>query len=219
MDERVKDIIIDVEQLGEWSSEIDHRKESKLVQEIVLAIKSTMREKNLVYLTAPQIGYQRRIFCVKFDENDYRSFINPMVENLTNFTLARESCLSLPDKSFIRPRFDKMTIFYLTPMGKVESRQLIGKAAHLVQHCVDHLDGLLLCDVGLEVDELYDNASEDERAEVLQAYMESLDIRSKKLNEEIENDAELKELNDAAKFIASVKTGETKLAGVSEQSE
>ena len=75
----VKEIITDVDSLSEWSSEIDTVKEGKLTQTIVLSLKGTMRENNLQYLTAPQIGYNRRILCLRFGDNDYRTFINPAI--------------------------------------------------------------------------------------------------------------------------------------------
>ena len=59
MDKYVKEIITDVDKLGEWSVEINTQKEGKLLQEIVLSLKQTMRVNNLVSLAAPQIGYNR----------------------------------------------------------------------------------------------------------------------------------------------------------------
>ena len=49
-----KQVITDVEKLYDWSVEIDPRKEGKELQNIVLELKTTMRENNLEYLTAPQ---------------------------------------------------------------------------------------------------------------------------------------------------------------------
>lgn len=203
-----KDIITDETILGERADEIDPRKEGKLVQEIVLALKTTMREKNLEYLTAPQIGYMKRIFCIRFGNNDYRSFVNPVIYNNIGFTLLRETCCSIPDKTFIRPRFNTIEAMYMTPLGKSESRKIVGRSAQVFSHCVDHLDGLLLPDVGLEIDELFDNATEEERDEVIKAYMESLDVRQKELEKEIEETEELKEMNDAINFITKVQKGE-----------
>lgn len=211
MNNNVKEIITDAAKLDTWCKEIDPQKEGKLTQEIILALKSTMREYKLDSLTAPQIGYNRRIFCMRFGENDYRTFINPMIENNTDFHFAKEKCSSIPGKEFIRPRFGSIRLFYVTPLSKYEARNIVGRAAVVVQHCIDHLNGLLLSDVGLEIDELWYNATEDERAEVLKAYSESLDIKQKALDTEISETEELKEINDAAKFMASVQSGETQI--------
>lgn len=209
MDKYVKEIVTDVDKLSEWCIEIDTRKESKLLQEIVLSLKQTMREKGLISLAAPQIGYNRRVFCIRFGESDYRTFVNPIIENNTAFQFARESCSSIPDKTFIMPRFGNVSVYFTTPLGKVESSKLVGLAAFKFQHCMDHLNGMILSDIGLEIDEMFDNASEEERAEVLRMYAESLDIRQKELQQQVQEDQELKQIDDASKFIASVKAGET----------
>ena len=211
MNKNVKEIITERANLEEWSVEIDPQKDGKRTQEIILALKGTMREQDLYYLTAPQIGYNNRIFCIRFGSNDYRTFINPSVENNVGMTMARECCNSIPDKEFIIPRFSKIKFYYLTPLGKVESATLAGKAAQVFQHCLDHLNGLLVDDIGLEIDEMFNNATEEEQAEVLRMYAESLDIRQKELNKQIQEDKELKDINDAIDFIASVKDGSTKI--------
>lgn len=207
----IKPIITDPSLLNEWCYEIDPIKDGKECQEIIKCLKATMRENDLVYLTAPQIGYQKRVMCVKFGKEDYRTMINPMTENVSKIQFTREKCSSIPDKEYVLPRFTTTTIIYTTPLGKIETRKILGKSAFVIQHCVEHLNGTLISDYGLEIDELWDKASEDEQAEVLKAYAEALDIREKKLKAEIEADKELKDINDAAQFLKSVQTGETTL--------
>lgn len=209
---RVKEIITDYDALSNWSVEINPLKEGKLAQEIILSLKATMREKGLQSLTAPQIGYDRRILCLRFGDNDYRTFINPAIDNNSGITMSRESCSSIPGKEFIIPRFGKIKFFFTTPMGKVESATLVGRAAYVFQHAMDHLNGMLVSDIGLEIDELFDEATDEERAELIRMYAEALDLRHKELTQEISEDKELTELNDAIKFISSVKEGSTVLA-------
>lgn len=206
-----KEIITDQYILSDWCTEISPKKEGNLLQEIILTLKATMRKFDLVSLTAPQIGYQRRVFCIKFGKNDYRTFINPMIDNNYNFQFSREKCSSIPEKTFIYPRFGKVHAFFTTPTDKVETTTLVGRSAIVFQHCIDHLNGVLLSDIGLEIDEQWDLATDDERAEVLKMYAESLDIKQKKLEKEINNDEEAKKINDASKFINSVKDGKTTL--------
>ena len=208
---RVKDIVTDYSALSNWCVEIEPKKEGKLAQEIILALKATMREKNLQSLSAPQIGYDKRIFCIRFGDNDYRTFINPSIDNNSNITMSREKCSSIPEKEFIIPRFNKIRFYFVTPLGKIEQGNLVGRAACVFQHCMDHLNGMLIEDIGLEIDELFDQATEEEREEVLKMYAESLDLKLKELNKEIEEDKDLKNINDAVKFINSVKDGSTEL--------
>jgi peptide deformylase len=205
----VKEIITDEEALGQWSEVIDPKKEGKLCQQIIGELKATMRAKDLEYLTAPQIGYNRRIFCVKFNGNDYRTFINASISNMAKMTIARETCNSIPEKRFIRPRYNMIEVIYYTPLNQIEARKIMGRSAWVIHHCVDHLDGSLTSDIGLEIDDMFDKATDEEREEVIKMYMESLDIRQKQLREEIETNEELKKMNDAIKFMDSVRKGET----------
>ena len=98
---------------------------------------------------------------------------------------------------------------YQTPLGKIESRQMLGQAAIVFQHAVDHLDGLTLRDVGLEITEEFDKASDDERVELINMYLESLDLKRKEIEKEIEENPELKQVSDAIDFLESVQKGET----------
>jgi hypothetical protein len=51
--------------------------------------------------------------------------------------------------------------------------------------------------------------SEDDKAQLIQEYMESLQEQQKTLNELIQEDPETKEIQDGMKFMESVKKGET----------
>ena len=211
----VTEIITDVDKLGNRSDEIDPRKQGKLVQEITLALKRVIREKKITALSAPAIGYPYRIFCISFDKGtNIKTFINPIISDAEGFEFSREKCTSLPDKEFIRPRNSKITLLYMSPMGKIETRKVAGLTARVIQHEIDHLDGLLLSDIGLEIDEQFDNASDDERAEVLNAYMDALDIKRNTLTAEIKADKELSQLSDAIDFMTDLAAGKVQAESV-----
>ena len=99
---------------------------------------------------------------------------------------------------------------YQRPTGEAESNRLLGKAALVFQHEMDHLEGVLISDIGLEVIPEFDEATDEERAEVIKEYLDSLDIRVKEINKEIEEDPELKQIDDATKFMTGILTGEIK---------
>lgn len=207
----VKEIITDLEKLSDRCDEIDVRKDNALMREIILDLKQTLRENPIgVGLAANQIGYDKRIFVINFN-GDLRTFINPVISQVKGFTLNRESCLSLPGKSFIRPRHNEIMVIYQTPLGKTESRKIVGLAAYVFQHELDHLDGLTLADIGLEVGEDFDKASEEEKNELINAYLDSLDIKQKQLEKEIEEDKDLKQTSDAIKFMEALQKGEVQL--------
>ena len=206
-------IVTDLEQLSIRADEVDVRKENNDIRNIVVKLKEVIRENNLTSLAAPQIGIDRRIFVINFN-GDMRAFINPIITEVKGIELSRETCSSIPDKTYIRPRHNEITTMYQTPLGKIESKKLLGASARVFQHCIDHLDGLLLSDIGLEIDEMFDKAIEEERLEVINMYLDSLDIKRKDIEKEIAEDKDLKEISDAVKFMESVEKGEIQVEQV-----
>ena len=209
----VKTVITDYEAYNDRADEIDLRKEGKLAQQTILDLKHTMKHYNYVCLAAPHIGVNKRIVCINF-KGDIRTFCNPLMTGSEGFELSREKCPALNNKEYIRPRQNKVTIMYQNPMGKVVSQTFSGLAARVMQYGIDILDGLLLSDVGLELDENWDKATEEQRDEILGLYLESLDIKRKDIKKAIEDDPEAKQMMDAIEFIESVQKGDTKLGSI-----
>lgn len=206
---RVKEIVTDYDILSERCDEFDLAKKNKDVQNIVLCLKNTIRANDgMLGLSANQIGFDRRIVVLNFN-NDLRTFVNPIITRVDGFELSRETCHSIPGKTFIRMRNSRIWVTYQTPLGKIESVELNGVAAKVMQHHIDHLDGLLLSDVSLEIDEEFDNATDEERAEVIKMYLDSLDITAQQLSSEVESDEDGKKLSEAIRFMESVRKGET----------
>ena len=208
-----KDIITDEVALSERAEEIDTLHDSQLLQEIVRYLKRTLRKRDdLFALSAPAIGYNKRVFCMKFENDQIKTFINPVIESYSpnGMQLSREKCSSIPGKEYIRVRNNDIRVMYQRPTGDAESNRLLGKAALVFQHEMDHLEGVLISDIGLEVIPEFDAATDEERSEVIKEYLDSLDIRLKQTNEEIQNDPELKQIDDATKFMTGVLTGEVK---------
>lgn len=211
MKKNVKEIITDEMQLFERAVEIDTRTQNKEMREIISALKKTIKENDISALSAPAIGYNRRIFCVSFSDSEIKTFINPIIIPGGELTISRETCQSIPGKTFLVPRNTEVSIMYQDPLGRPQSRKLRGIAASVFQHEIHHLDGLLISDIGLEIDEQFDNASSEEQEEVIQAFLESLDLASKEIKKEINADSELKKLSDGIDFITKVQTGEIEL--------
>ena len=86
-----------------------------------------------------------------------------------------------------------------------------------IRHELDHLDGLLISDVGVEIDEDFHNATEEEQQEVINAYLDALDIKKKEIDTEINTTPELKQLSDGIDFMESVYKGETKIEPIKEE--
>lgn len=207
------DIITDVEILSARADEIDVRKSNKEVRDLAVKLKNAVREHNLASLSAPQIGVNKRVFVINFS-GDIRTFVNPIISGVKGFELSRETCSSIPDKTFIRPRHNDIQVMYQTPLGKIESKRLVGMAAKVFQHCIDHLDGLLLTDIGLEIDEKFDNATEEEKVAIINMYLDSLDIKQKEIETDIKEDADAKQLFDGIRYMEKVQSGEIEVERV-----
>ena len=213
----VKDTVTDELQLSERAVEIDVRTQATEMREIIKALKDTMRAKGLSSLSAPAIGYNRRIFCIDFKDSEIKTFINPIIAQAKGMQLSIEKCVCIPDKEFMRPRNNDLMIIYQRPTGQIENRQIVGMSAIVFQHELDHLDGLLISDVGIEIDEDFHNATEEEQQEIINAYLDALDIKKKEIDTEINTNPELKQLSDGINFMESVYKGETKIEPIKEE--
>lgn len=209
-----KDIVTDYEKLSERCEEIDTTKKNSSVQEVIIKMKQIMRSDSTVLgLSANQVGEKDRIICINFD-GDIRTFINPIIENAKGLELSKETCHSIPGKTFIRLRHPDITVTYQTPLSKIQTVNFKGMAARLMQHHIDHLDGILLSDIGFEIDASWDAATDEERKEVIDYYLDSLDMSSNEILKDIADDKDAKQLADAIRFMDSVKKGETKIEKV-----
>ena len=206
----VNDIIKDYDKLSERCEEVDLTKKGSEVTNIVARMKRVIEDGNLKGLSANQIGYSKRIICINFN-GKIRTFINPIIEKAEGIELSEERCSSIPRKRFIRIRNSKITVIYQTPLGKVESAVFQGLAAKVLQHHIDHLDGILLSDIGLPIDYKWDKASDEERQEVINMYLDALDMTADELKTEAAEDPDTKQIMDAIAFTESVKRGDTKI--------
>ncbi len=212
----VKPIITDLVELDKLgrAEEIDPRKENKLMREIISNVKRTMRKNNLVSLSAPAIGYNKRIFCIDFSDKEIKTFINPLVTNLSGMELTREVCSSIPGKEFIRPRNSTIDIIYTTPQGMIKSNSFKGLAASVIQHEIDHLDGITLADIGLEIEDDFNTATDEEKFEIINMYLDSLDMTREDLIKDFQQDENLRQEYEADKFMEMLGQGKIKLEAV-----
>ena len=190
------------------AQEINREKDGKLLREITADIKKTMRKNGLTSLSAPGIGYNKRVFCIDFSDQEIKTFINPVITNAEGLQLAKEICSSIPGKEYIRPRNTTVDIIYETPTGKIKTNRFSDVAAFVIQHEIDHLECVTLEDIGLEIESDFEEATQDERNEIINMYLDSLDLRQKDLDTEIESDDELKVVSERLKFTEALAKGE-----------
>ena len=194
--------------LSKRALEIDTKNQAQMMREIIQDIKSTMRVTGLKHLSAPAVGHERRIFCIDYEDLEIKTYINPIIADAKGLTLSREIDPCIPDRTYLIPRNTEITTIYQRPTGQTETRQLLGMAAIVFQQELNHLDGVLLSDIGLEIDEDFDNATEEEQQEIIGMYLDALDLKGKELDKVIQEDPELKKLDDGIKFLEKVAKGE-----------
>ena len=70
--------------------------------------------------------------------------VNPVITSRSTTTvLGEEGCLSVPNARGQVPRAEQIHVRYLTLQGEVKEKTLNGFPARIVQHEVDHLNGIL----------------------------------------------------------------------------
>jgi len=147
----------------------------KKVKEIIKDLKDTLsiqKDPEGVGLAAPQIGKGVRIFYI--NHKDYSEiFINPVVlsQGPIRKTEAKnklmEGCLSLPHYYGPLTRASSVTLKYLNEDGIDKVKTIRGFLAQIIQHEVDHLNGVLFVDRLLEQKKkLYKLEADEEWEEV-----------------------------------------------------
>lgn len=113
----------------------------------------TMHDANGAGLAAPQIGVDRRLVIFGFKADQQRNLDDPVPETiLLNPTIevlddvvedGWEGCLSVPGMRGVVPRQGRIRYTGFDPYGNAIDRTASGFHARVVQHEVDHLDGIL----------------------------------------------------------------------------
>lgn len=201
-------LVENIQEKIDRAEEIDIVSDKKLVKKIIHELKNYMQLHEINSLSAPMIGYNKRILCIKFDDG-IRAFINPLITKSFGLHLVRTKPVYVSSE-YILPYHDSVIAMYQdinSVNDKNQSNRFEGLASELFQQEVNLLDGVLVSDYGLEIDENFDKASEEEREELIKAYMEILEKANQASQEEIENDPELHKMFDAVNFMTDLAEG------------
>jgi peptide deformylase len=100
--------------------------------------------RNGIGLSAPQLGYSKRIFALKMPGESVRVFANPIVHTASdNVDLQWEGCLSFFEVRAQVPRALEVTISYWDEYRTEHTEIFLQGHARLIQHEIDHLNGTL----------------------------------------------------------------------------
>jgi peptide deformylase len=114
----------------------------KLVDEMITACRNV----NGIGLAAPQIGKSLRVCIINLEHMGLPPFalINPkIIKKSVKKVVMEEGCLSIPGIFGMVSRPEKVTIEALNLEGEKHKFQADGMLSRVIQHEVDHLDGIL----------------------------------------------------------------------------
>ncbi len=145
----LKDILIYPEKrLRKKSQTVE--KINKKIQKLLDDLADTMYNAPGVGLAAPQIGENVRVLVVdistKEEENSLLELINPAITDSSGTQKSEEGCLSVPGFYGNITRRKKITVEAVNRDGekfKIEAEDIL---ARVLQHEIDHLDGILFFD-------------------------------------------------------------------------
>jgi peptide deformylase len=134
------------------------RKEAALIERVDDELRrlmedmlATMYDAPGIGLAAPQIGISRRLIVMDPAKDDQPKtpiiMVNPKIlERSDEMRMHEEGCLSIPEVTAEVERPAKTRVAFLDHEGKPQEAELEGIWSTLVQHEIDHLNGVLFID-------------------------------------------------------------------------
>jgi peptide deformylase len=134
--------------------EVDPAGDAELLARAAADLVDTMRgQPRCVGLAAPQIGHALRLVAVdctghpKADScHGLLVLVNPAIVRSEGDELGREGCLSIPDLTANVRRAAVVWVEAVTPAGDRVAIESNAFEARVLQHELDHLDGILFLD-------------------------------------------------------------------------
>lgn len=125
--------------------------QEKKIKQFISDMEKTMLEKDGVGLAAPQVGHNLRVVVIKTEEGNL-VLINPKILRKSwRKDLMEEGCLSLPEIFGLVKRPTRIKLVALDKNGKRIKFKAVGYFARVIQHEVDHLEGVLFIDKAQEI--------------------------------------------------------------------
>ncbi len=115
------------------------------VRKLLDDLQETMKEARGVGLAAPQVGVSRRVIVVDAGEGLYE-IINPEILSAEGQETAIEACLSVPGWAGEVDRYQSVRVTGLNREGNKIWLDASSFLARVLQHEMDHLDGVLFVD-------------------------------------------------------------------------
>ncbi|MGI0482088.1 peptide deformylase [Geminocystis sp. CENA526] len=121
------------------------------IRELVKQMLQTMYSENGIGLAAPQIGIHKQIIVIDCQPDNPNTpalvLINPEIKKSSkDLCVMEEGCLSIPNVflDVVRPR--SIDVVYKDEFGKQKKMKAMGLLSRVIQHEMDHLNGVLFVD-------------------------------------------------------------------------
>jgi peptide deformylase len=135
---------------------------SKKVEDFDAALKlipdmaETMEAEKGIGIAAPQIGKNIRVAIINKDADkeleDHLVIINPKIFSASrDMDEKEEGCLSIPGVEGMVERHRKIKVRYIDINGQEQKLKATGLFSRVLQHEVDHLDGILFIDKATKI--------------------------------------------------------------------
>lgn len=116
------------------------------IKALVADMIDTMYNEVGIGLAAPQVGVPVRLIVVDDGQGGARALINPAIVDRRGTVVAEEGCLSLPGIFADVERSEWIRVEALDAGGQPTSLEARALLARVIQHEMDHLDGVLFID-------------------------------------------------------------------------
>lgn len=139
----VREIVKDEAILSQKSDKVEKGED---INQVIRDLLDTANEhkETCIGLSAIQIGYTKRVCIVKTGDDSWLTIINPMIiQHSPGHHQSTEGCLSFPDTPRTTKRWDSITIMH-DVRGKMVKRKFGKIHAVIVQHEMDHMNGILI---------------------------------------------------------------------------
>lgn len=117
-------------------------KTQKLIDELM----RVMKQANGVGLAATQMGVLQRVIVIAPDGIKPTALVNPKIVKAEGEQIGQEGCLSIPGLYGDVKRAMYVEVEALDRKGREVIFELEGMPSRIVQHEIDHLDGILFID-------------------------------------------------------------------------
>jgi len=117
------------------------------VRKLIADMTETMKDAPGVGLAAPQVGVQRRVLVYQaFEDDPVRALVDPEIVKMEGEVIENEGCLSIPGLAYPVARAERIVVKALDENGERIEHEAEEFEARVIQHEVDHLNGILYID-------------------------------------------------------------------------